>query len=251
MKKPHPIKFRAIHTKNRWRTADHESIENALGKTRGARALFGHLNRAINYSKEGEPNYVIIWHEDATEGEIVKPDHAQRDGLRHAPIAVVDIERFERDGPPPDAELERYFLPHSDGAARRDVALPPEDIIEPKTLADLEFDLKRRIEVSSSLTAAQRQARLKNRDPIPRRVDVQTTAFLRSADVIVEVLARAAGVCEECHRPAPFRRAKDGTPYLEVHHRKPLALGGEDTFENAVALCPNCHRRNHYGNSAT
>jgi 5-methylcytosine-specific restriction protein A len=26
-----------------------------------------------------------------------------------------------------------------------------------------------------------------------------------------------------------------------------LAEGGEDTVENALALCPNCHRRLHFG----
>lgn len=61
MKKPHPIQFRAVHTKNRWRPASHENMPNALGKKRGASALFDHLNRAIDYSTEGEPLYVIIW----------------------------------------------------------------------------------------------------------------------------------------------------------------------------------------------
>ncbi len=39
----------------------------------------------------------------------------------------------------------------------------------------------------------------------------------------------------------------DKTPYLEVHHRIPLAKKGEDTVANAIALCPNCHRKSHYG----
>ncbi|HXU34436.1 MAG TPA: HNH endonuclease [Thermoanaerobaculia bacterium] len=34
---------------------------------------------------------------------------------------------------------------------------------------------------------------------------------------------------------------------MEVHHRIRLAYGGEDTVENAVALCPNCHREAHHG----
>jgi 5-methylcytosine-specific restriction protein A len=43
---------------------------------------------------------------------------------------------------------------------------------------------------------------------------------------------------------------EDGTPYLEVHHVKWLALGGSDTVSNAVALCPNCHRLMHHGANA-
>ena len=45
---------------------------------------------------------------------------------------------------------------------------------------------------------------------------------------------------------APFK-LPDGTPFLEVHHVIPLAKRGEDTIENTIALCPNCHRGAHYG----
>lgn len=60
-------------------------------------------------------------------------------------------------------------------------------------------------------------------------------------------LARAAGICEQCHKPAQFARKSDGSPYLEAHHVRPLADDGDDTFENVRALCPTCHRRVHYG----
>jgi 5-methylcytosine-specific restriction endonuclease McrA len=40
---------------------------------------------------------------------------------------------------------------------------------------------------------------------------------------------------------------QDGRPYLEVHHVVPLSEGGDDTLENAAALCPSCHRELHYG----
>ncbi|MDD1149814.1 HNH endonuclease [Pseudomonas sp. TNT2022 ID357] len=71
--------------------------------------------------------------------------------------------------------------------------------------------------------------------------------FVRNPDVVAEALHRAAGVCEVCVQPAPFTRKSNGTPYLEVHHKIRLADGGLDTLENAVALCPNCHRASHYG----
>ncbi|MEY0334745.1 HNH endonuclease [Providencia rettgeri] len=32
-----------------------------------------------------------------------------------------------------------------------------------------------------------------------------------------------------------------------MHHVEWLANGGEDSVENAIALCPNCHREAHYG----
>lgn len=65
--------------------------------------------------------------------------------------------------------------------------------------------------------------------------------------MIVEALDRANGICERCSCEAPFIRRSDGTRYLEVHHKVRLADGGEDTIENALALCPNCHRELHYG----
>lgn len=71
--------------------------------------------------------------------------------------------------------------------------------------------------------------------------------FERNPDVVAEVLYRAQGCCEDCGNPAPFKRRSDGSPYLEVHHVVRLADGGEDTVDNAIALCPNCHRRRHFG----
>ncbi|MFJ5366858.1 HNH endonuclease [Pectobacterium punjabense] len=77
---------------------------------------------------------------------------------------------------------------------------------------------------------------------------IQSEYFIRNPDVVAEVLIRANGKCERCDSNAPFLRRRDNTPYLEVHHKTPLAEGGEDTVENTTALCPNCHRYLHYGN---
>ena len=76
---------------------------------------------------------------------------------------------------------------------------------------------------------------------------ITTVVFRRNADVVAEVLLRASGICESCGNAAPFFKKKDSTPYLEVHHELPLSKGGDDTIENAIALCPNCHRERHYG----
>lgn len=92
-----------------------------------------------------------------------------------------------------------------------------------------------------------RLKRLAIADKIPASITVTTRAFVRNPDVVAETLVRAGGKCEECLSDAPFLRRKDGSPYLEVHHRVQLAAGGEDSIENSVALCPNCHRRFHYG----
>jgi 5-methylcytosine-specific restriction protein A len=92
-----------------------------------------------------------------------------------------------------------------------------------------------------------RRKRLLRAPRFPRRVAQVVFVFERNPDVVAEVLDRAQGKCGICGNSAPFLRASNETPYLEVHHRTPLAMGGEDTVENAVAACPNCHREQHYG----
>ena len=96
-------------------------------------------------------------------------------------------------------------------------------------------------------SAEDRRRRLALAPKKPQKVEITTTVFVRNIDVIAEVLDRAAGVCELCESPAPFLRASNLEPFLEVHHRMRLADGGDDTVENAIAVCPNCHRRAHFG----
>jgi 5-methylcytosine-specific restriction protein A len=83
----------------------------------------------------------------------------------------------------------------------------------------------------------------------PARVAATVDRFVRDPAVKAWVLIAAKGRCENCGQPAPFAQL-DGSPFLEVHHVKPLAQGGSDTVTNAVAVCPNCHRRFHYGADA-
>ena len=94
---------------------------------------------------------------------------------------------------------------------------------------------------------AERAKRLANARRKPRTVTVVRTEYQRNPDVVAEVLERASGICEGCSDPAPFERNSNGTPYLEVHHKVRLAENGDDTVENALALCPNCHRQEHFG----
>lgn len=96
-------------------------------------------------------------------------------------------------------------------------------------------------------SSSARAARLGKAAKLPTKIPVLSYAFVRNPDVAAEALLRAAGKCERCKADAPFKRKKDGQPYLEVHHIIQLALGGEDTVSNTLALCPNCHRNLHFG----
>ncbi|WP_442876591.1 HNH endonuclease [Endozoicomonas sp. GU-1] len=81
-------------------------------------------------------------------------------------------------------------------------------------------------------------------------VTTQVTQYQRDPKVKAWVLKEANGYCECCDSEAPFLNA-DGEPFLEVHHLRHLADGGSDRVTNAIALCPNCHREFHYGQSIT
>ena len=93
----------------------------------------------------------------------------------------------------------------------------------------------------------ERRSRLKTADKFPKQKVTEVFVFDRNPDVVAEILVRANGYCEECGERAPFQRRKDGSPYLEVHHKIHLSNGGVDTVKNAEALCPNCHRKKHFG----
>lgn len=52
-------------------------------------------------------------------------------------------------------------------------------------------------------------------------------------NIKIEVLILSARHCCVCHRYAGLK--------IEVHHIKPRSAGGEDSLENAIALCFDCH----------
>lgn len=109
------------------------------------------------------------------------------------------------------------------------------------------YELEEKIKKSQSSHPNERKERLLSSNKYPEKIQIISVGYKRNSDVIVEALARADGVCENCHSEAPFIRKKDDSPYLEVHHKVLLSRGGEDTLENAIALCPNCHREMHFG----
>lgn len=121
------------------------------------------------------------------------------------------------------------------------------DHTNPTTTEELHKDLERKVRKSQSDTKGARVGRLEKAPKKPKVRYTITTSFERNPDVIADVLERAKGICERCNKQAPFIRKKDNTPYLEVHHIVTLAEDGDDTVENAKALCPNCHRELHFG----
>jgi len=89
--------------------------------------------------------------------------------------------------------------------------------------------------------------RAKNVKGKPATRPVVRDEFIRNPYIVTAVLLRSDGKCEmpDCIRELFVR--DDNTTYLEVHHIVPLGEDGDDTFTNAAALCPHCHREIHLG----
>ena len=117
-------------------------------------------------------------------------------------------------------------------------------------LSDFEAERQRQVERAleevKALTDAERE-KLKVAVEVAKRRAVVISVFERDPRIVALRLIEANGKCEDCGDPAPFLRASNDTPYLEVHHVTSLAGGGDDSFINTKALCPNCHRKAHYG----
>jgi len=155
------------------------------------------------------------------------------------PVSVVNL--VKRDGSP--------VKPRTRAGNWAYVNVLPDWIGVSATVIKEQFDKELDDAVSKSLQDDDetRRARLANAPTLPAKVQVISHAYRRNPDVVAEVKRRAKGKCESCKRDAPFLRASDGSPFLEIHHIVTLADGGKDTVENATALCPNCHRKAHFG----
>jgi 5-methylcytosine-specific restriction enzyme A len=115
------------------------------------------------------------------------------------------------------------------------------------SLASLDGEFAAAVADSLALDDASRAKKSATWPEKPTRRQTTITVCDRNPHVVAAALKRAKGKCEGCNSDAPFARRSDRTPYLEVHHRIPLAEDGLDTIDNAIALCPNCHREAHHG----
>lgn len=115
------------------------------------------------------------------------------------------------------------------------------------SLDELRMQEEKAVKLSLTMSRKNRLKKISKSVSKPKKIKVFLEIYERNPDVIAETLFRANGICERCQKPAPFSRKSNNTPYLEVHHKIPLSKGGDDSIENVIALCPNCHREMHYG----
>jgi hypothetical protein len=75
-------------------------------------------------------------------------------------------------------------------------------------------------------------------------------AFDRDPLVAAIARQRADWRCEIPQCQVRLFVGRDGARFVEVHHIRSLASGGDDTPENVACLCPLHHREAHFGRAA-
>jgi 5-methylcytosine-specific restriction enzyme A len=103
---------------------------------------------------------------------------------------------------------------------------------------------QQREKFASKLSDDELKERAGRSNAVPGERTVVAKRFERNPNVVLWAKKKANGICQLCNSPAPFITIQ-GDPFLEIHHIIPLGQNGEDTIENTVALCPNCHRKMH------
>jgi hypothetical protein len=117
-----------------------------------------------------------------------------------------------------------------------------------KMYSDLQNEFEVKIKQAKKLNDKKLQEKINKLGIIkPTKIITQYAAYNRSEYVTEFILRRANGKCEKCGQSAPFLRDSDNSPFLEVHHIVPLSENGDDTVENTIGLCPNCHKHAHFG----
>jgi len=117
---------------------------------------------------------------------------------------------------------------------------------------DKNNSISEELEVESSFEDEVKEALATNLDNVsgntsPSQKEVRSYQYVRDPKVVAHILKKAKGICYDCNNNGPFISKTTGYHYLEAHHIQMLKDGGPDTIDNVVALCPNCHRKRHYG----
>lgn len=246
------------------------SFENALfgnpdGENYSAKELFrkGSKLQIDRESKYGKAHFVVIWSDMFSWALIIERSKNIVTYVSASEIDILESEHRSKESSPPDYKyklkllceritepksflFDKDFFTNELPVEIKSTAKKIETEENDDELHQINIELEQLVKSSLS-SKKQRRKRLEKASKKAIRKKVTTYVFIRNPDVIAETLDRANGVCEKCESKAPFIRAKDSTPYLEVHHEKMLSEGGDDHPTNTIALCPNCHRKMHYG----
>lgn len=156
---------------------------------------------------------------------------------RYSYMGLVEIagDPYEEEQNDQNGNLRRVWVFPLRSAEENLPALPFNRVIEAEA---------RKTRKAKKLSEGELKARAaKNKSQGASR-QVNSTYYERDPWISEYAKKRAGGICQLCQEHAPFNN-RAGEPYLESHHIEWLSNGGEDSIENTVALCPNCHRKMH------
>lgn len=109
---------------------------------------------------------------------------------------------------------------------------------------DFESKQEKARKKAARLSDDELKLRAQNSSRKPGTRITNSVSYERDEYVAQYAKRRAKGICQLCENQAPFV-GKDNQPYLETHHIVWLSRGGQDSVDNTVALCPNCHKKMH------
>ncbi|WP_432361468.1 HNH endonuclease [Sporosarcina sp. UB5] len=181
-------------------------------------------NRTLNESNTNGVDVFLF--------EVVK----EREYTYLGPIVLSDTP-YQEEQPGEDGQIRKVWIFPVKLKNSEEVSLLSKDLLEQNF-----YEKWKKARRLSTKEVKERAEKTGTKNVGSRKSVVKT--YERNPYVTEYAKRRANGICELCEGPAPFKN-KQGEPYLETHHIKWLANGGEDTIENTVALCPNCHRKMH------
>lgn len=208
--------------------------------------VINYLNKKFNISKN-TLRLNIGAYESMSSGNVYTMNITQ-------PVTVMFLEDFKRNNQLLNAinSLEKHieFL-ESDGSRAlglRKIKESYSKILYPDELKNFQKEISDQVDAYKlkSISALEKYLNSKPDAP-PLLMAVTTYVYKREPALVAWALKKAKGRCGKCGSKAPFNKAADQMPYLEVHHLKPLSEGGSDNMNNVIALCPNCHREIHHG----
>jgi len=91
--------------------------------------------------------------------------------------------------------------------------------------------------------------RASNIDTRPEKEERTVNVYPRNNSLRTYIKKRSSYSCEMPNCNYVGFEKSDGEKYVEVHHVQSLSEGGEDRIENAVSLCPTCHRKIHFADN--
>jgi len=120
--------------------------------------------------------------------------------------------------------------------------------LDTTTFSDLEFDAASEA-ILDRVDDTYLDDAIKKAPLAPTKISKVTNGYKRSRIIVQKAKRRSKYVCDFPKCGWPGFKKEGGGKFIEVHHIIPLAEKGFDTMDNVAALCPECHRKQHYSSS--